>query len=300
MGVIYRPPGTEMLIFNENMSSLLNALENENKYCYLMGDYNINLLNYGKHKETSEFVDLIHSYPFISLINKPTRLASQNATLIDNIFANFYNHIENTFQCLFFSDVSDHCPIIHVDYSSKGAKTESYYTRRNMSQRNRLAFQNAISAIDWQMVYSETDMQNAFSLFHSKLVELYHKHFPKQKITYKHDNRKPWLSQALQEGIKNKNRLYLKYNRIKSVANEIKYKTYRKSSIVFWNLLKENTILTWLMKISTTSRRPGRSLKILLTKMLWENVSLNLNWVMDQLHVTNQLLVRNLINQPLA
>ena len=52
-----------------------------------------------------------------------------------------------------------------------------------MSQRNRLAFQNAISAIDWQMVYSETDMQNAFSLFHSELVELYHKHFPKQKIT---------------------------------------------------------------------------------------------------------------------
>ena len=202
MGVIYRPPGIEMQIFNENMSSLLNALKDENKYCYLMGDYNINLLNYGKHKETSEFVDLIHSYSFISLINKPTRLASQNATLIDNIFTNSYNHIENTFQCLIVSDVSDHCPIIHVDYSSKGAKTESYYTRRNMSQRNRLAFQNAISAIDWQMVYSETDMQNAFSLFHSKLVALYHKHFPKQKITYKYNNRKPWLSQALKEGIK--------------------------------------------------------------------------------------------------
>ena len=171
-----------MTIFNENMSSLLNALKNENKYCYLMGDYNINLLNYGKHKETPEFVDLIHSFSFIYLINKPTRLASQNATLIDNIFTNCYNHIENTFQCLIVSDVSDHCPIIHVDYSTKGAKTESYYTRRNMSQRNKLAFQNAISVIDWQMVYSETDMQNAFRLFHSKLVELYHKHFPKQKI----------------------------------------------------------------------------------------------------------------------
>ena len=77
-----------MQIFNENMSSLLNALKNENEYCYLMGDYNINLLIYGKHKETSEFVYLIHPYPFISLINKPTRLASQNATLIDNIFTN--------------------------------------------------------------------------------------------------------------------------------------------------------------------------------------------------------------------
>ena len=59
-----------MQIFNENMNSPLNAL----KYCYLMGDYNVNLLNYGKHKETSEFVNLFHSYSFISLINKPTRM----------------------------------------------------------------------------------------------------------------------------------------------------------------------------------------------------------------------------------
>ena len=60
MGVIYRSPDTEMQIFNENISSPLNALKNENKYCYLMGDYNVNLLNYGKRKETSEFVNLFH------------------------------------------------------------------------------------------------------------------------------------------------------------------------------------------------------------------------------------------------
>ena len=164
---------------------------------------------------------------FISLINKPTRLLGQNATLIDNIFTNCFDHLENTFQCLIVSDVSDHCPIIHVDYSSDSVKREMYVTRRNMSQRNRLAFQSAVSAVDWQMIYSETDMQNAFSLFHSKWIELYCKHFPKQKITYKYNNRKPWLFEGLKEGIKQKNELYLKYNRIRSVANEIQYKTYR-------------------------------------------------------------------------
>ena len=77
-----------------------------------------------------------------------------------------------------------------------------YVTTRNMSQRNRLAFQSAVSAVDWQMIYSETDMQNAFSLFHLKLIELRCKHFPKQNITFKYDNRKPWLSEGLKEGIK--------------------------------------------------------------------------------------------------
>ena len=68
------------------MNELLNALKKENIFCYLMGDYNINLLNYGKHVETNEFVDMLHSHSFISLINCPTRIKKQSATLIDNIF----------------------------------------------------------------------------------------------------------------------------------------------------------------------------------------------------------------------
>ena len=41
-----------------------------------MGDYNINLMNYENHTLTSDFVDLLHSLSFISLINRPTRITS--------------------------------------------------------------------------------------------------------------------------------------------------------------------------------------------------------------------------------
>ena len=41
--VIYKPPGTDLKVFNEDINDLLNLLKNENKLCYLMGDYNINL-----------------------------------------------------------------------------------------------------------------------------------------------------------------------------------------------------------------------------------------------------------------
>ena len=46
ISVIYRPPDTDLRLFNENMESLLSYLKNENKLCYWMGDYNINLSNY--------------------------------------------------------------------------------------------------------------------------------------------------------------------------------------------------------------------------------------------------------------
>ena len=31
-----------------------------------MGYYNVNLYNYGKHRETTEFVDVLHSNSFVS------------------------------------------------------------------------------------------------------------------------------------------------------------------------------------------------------------------------------------------
>ena len=117
IGVIYRPPGTDLEIFNEHISISLNKLKNEHKFCYLMGDYNVNLLNYSKHRETTDFVDALHSNSFVSLINRPTRVNGDSATLIDNIFTNCFSNIHDTFQCLIQTDISDHFPIIHVDGS---------------------------------------------------------------------------------------------------------------------------------------------------------------------------------------
>ena len=79
---------------------LFDTLSRERKYCYLMGDFNIYLLNFDKHAETTSFVDLLHAHSFVSLINRPTRVTTNSATLIDNIFTNCYGNIEDTFQCL--------------------------------------------------------------------------------------------------------------------------------------------------------------------------------------------------------
>ena len=88
LDVICRPPNTDINSFNETLSTILEKLKVEDKICYLMGDYNINLLNHTSHSLTSDFVDLMHSYSCISLINRPTRITENSATLIDNIFVN--------------------------------------------------------------------------------------------------------------------------------------------------------------------------------------------------------------------
>ena len=44
VGVIYRPPNNKFEIFENAMNELLNKIDSENKICYLMGDFNIDLL----------------------------------------------------------------------------------------------------------------------------------------------------------------------------------------------------------------------------------------------------------------
>ena len=74
VGVIYRPPNTDIICFNESLNIILDKLKCENKLCFLMGVYNINLLNNDKHTPTSDFVELMHSHSFLSLIIRPTRI----------------------------------------------------------------------------------------------------------------------------------------------------------------------------------------------------------------------------------
>ena len=57
VGVIYRPPDTDIKIFNEYASELLDKNRSENKCVACLGDYNISLLNSDCHGPTQEFAE---------------------------------------------------------------------------------------------------------------------------------------------------------------------------------------------------------------------------------------------------
>ena len=86
VGIIYRTPDADVRNFCDYLVNIIESLKPHNQSCYLMGDYNIDLLKHCTHNPTSEFLDLMFSNSFIPLINKPTRVTPQTATIIDNIF----------------------------------------------------------------------------------------------------------------------------------------------------------------------------------------------------------------------
>ena len=94
VGVFYRPPNNDIQYFIDVVKDICDKLRNENELCYLLGDYNINLLNVDTHTSTADFND---SNGFIPLITRPTRVTQSTATLIDNIFTNQLAELHNNF-----------------------------------------------------------------------------------------------------------------------------------------------------------------------------------------------------------
>ena len=59
--------------FNTNyLNSLLDKVSKEQKSVFLLGDFNINLLNYNDHNPTKEFLDSLASNCFVKYILQPT------------------------------------------------------------------------------------------------------------------------------------------------------------------------------------------------------------------------------------
>ena len=67
-GVIYRPPNHNVDEFLTMTNELLSKISKENKICYLMGDFNLNLMNHQSHSVTGEFLDALYSNMFFPLI----------------------------------------------------------------------------------------------------------------------------------------------------------------------------------------------------------------------------------------
>ena len=96
------------------------------KESILIGDFNINLLNYNSDNDASSFIDTMYSSSFYPTINSPTRITTTSDTLIDNIV---YNDVT---KIIFFgsaaSFILDHLTRYLI---IKNAQKKSYFPKKN-------------------------------------------------------------------------------------------------------------------------------------------------------------------------
>ena len=112
VGIIYRPPNDKYNAFKDSLNELLHKLDSLNEKCFLMGDFNIDLLKLEDNPSTIDFLNQMFSSAFYPLISRPTRITDSSATLIDNISVN--NIEENYESGILFTGLSDHLPVFQI------------------------------------------------------------------------------------------------------------------------------------------------------------------------------------------
>ena len=65
---------------------MLEKVSFENKDVFLMGDFNINLLNYESNRETADFLNNMHSNSLVPYITLPIDITTRSKTLIVTYF----------------------------------------------------------------------------------------------------------------------------------------------------------------------------------------------------------------------
>ena len=172
IGTIYRPPGHDLDTFILEIEKIFDVLHKENKTIYIMGDYNISLLNSHTHNPTGSFLDTMYSHMLYPLITRPTRVTPNSATLIDNIFTNNTCNTGSTIQGVFVTDITDQYPVFNMNQELITESADEYFVKRLYNSKKN-DFIEAISLTDWSEMYGASDTQGAFDQFHNTLMELH-------------------------------------------------------------------------------------------------------------------------------
>ena len=117
------------------LNKLIENISKEQKSVFLLGDFNVNLLNYNEHNQTNEFLDSLTPNSFIPVILQPTRITSHSNTLIDNIFSNVID--SDIISGNLTATIFDHLPQVSLIPNKFGNISGN---KSNMYERDRSKF----------------------------------------------------------------------------------------------------------------------------------------------------------------
>ena len=228
-GIIYRHPEHNISRFQNEMTRILNKLNLENKPVYICGDINIDLGRYHVSQPIKNYVDTLQSLSYRVLVDKPTRITVNSATVIDHFYSNdFVNCIEPG---ILAADFSDHLATFLYVPSSLNRESESSHTLiREMKNFNEDDFITDLhNSLVENIDLSENNTDILFNSLDNIFSSVVNSHAPLREKT-KSELKKsltPWITNGIINSIKHKSKLRLQSIKYKTQENILAYNQYR-------------------------------------------------------------------------
>ena len=228
IGCIYRHPCMDLEEFNDEvLSILMEKIGREGKNIFLLGDFNVNLMNSPYDIQTGQFFDILTSNLMVPHITLPTRITTSSTTLIDNIFSNSLNFRDGLSGNL-TSKMSDHYAqfLIIASNCHKVLSKHNQYKRdtKNVDRDNFTLDLLDIDIVN-NIVIDKEEPNQSFNILENELNKLLDKYMPLMKLTKSEIKQKlkPWITPGIRNSMKRRDKIYKKYIKAKNTLLKNEY-----------------------------------------------------------------------------
>ena len=259
---------TELLTKSMKNIILQKVLTNatmENKLYFVTGDFNLNCLEFHQSSDIRQFFNSIFKKGAIPLINRPTRVTTSSATLIDNIFTNcvFDTSLKKG---IIKTSISDHFAIFAaIKLSNEKTKNQKIKIKKRIfSDKNKESFKQDLQKINWEELNILNCTNTLYKHFIKFFSSIYDKNFPLLETEVKlKDLRTPWMSKAMRKSSKQKQKLYIKFLKSKNPEDELIYKNYK----TLFEKLRKNSKQNYYLKQKDNAKQLWQVLKEITRKI---------------------------------
>ena len=183
----------------DDFSDMLDCIYkiNPNRDILLLGDFNIDLI-----KPHPRWSSVLTSLGLAQLINKPTRVASTSATLLDHIYCTSSQTIADIGLSDF--NISDHSGIWckkQITTPKYRKDTHIYTTFRTFKHFNKDSFLTDLSFAPLPNVYNYSDPNLALNCWYSIFLPILNKHAPFIHRRVKHAKFPQWITHEIRQAM---------------------------------------------------------------------------------------------------
>ena len=166
----------------ENFNNCLNILENtlisllpSHDIVLFGGDFNIDCLSHqGGFLTLKTF---LNKYGLNQIITQPTRITNNTSTLLDIIVTSSLDFVRNP-EVIRMDDMSDHCLVKCSITCKKPPTVIKFKTCRDYSDFDYNLFIADMYSIDFDILYSMSDVDEMVTFFTERVNELFNRHAP--------------------------------------------------------------------------------------------------------------------------
>ena len=182
IGVLYKSPSVRYGVFNEIFETLA-FLTTKYDHCILLGDFNINQLDYNSPACKFFRNNILEPLSLSQIVKSPTRITKDTCTLIDLILVNSINNVKFV-GTADIAGISDH-KIVYCSYSLKKIKPKpKIIKRRDLRNFAKDKYLSDMSNADWNAVegMADTNLEEATFQFQTMFSNILNSNAPMREV----------------------------------------------------------------------------------------------------------------------